>query len=62
MLAKIANENAPIQNEYGALAFFASKLAPTERRINPPLTPLCLNHSLCVNLRPLAQPNKGNRK
>ncbi|WP_232925639.1 hypothetical protein, partial [Pseudomonas veronii] len=31
-------------------------------RINPPLTPFCLNHSLCVNLPPQAQPNKGIRR
>ncbi|AZE82470.1 hypothetical protein C4J98_1041 [Pseudomonas orientalis] len=30
MLAKIANDNAPILDERGVLRFFASKLAPTE--------------------------------
>ena len=30
MLAKIANDNAGLLDKHGALAFFASKLAPTE--------------------------------
>jgi hypothetical protein len=32
VLAKVVNDNAGILNERGALAFFASTLAPTEKR------------------------------
>jgi len=33
LLAKIVNENAPLQVQRGVLKFFASKLAPTGNRV-----------------------------
>ncbi|OPB34475.1 hypothetical protein BFW90_01780 [Pseudomonas fluorescens] len=43
MLAKIVNDDAGLLDKRGALAFFASKLAPIEDRREPSITPITEN-------------------
>jgi hypothetical protein len=58
-LAKIVNDNAGILDKGGALAFFASKLAPTQDRREPPITPITEitraadNRLIALSLHPL---------
>ncbi|HAA41662.1 MAG TPA: hypothetical protein DCE36_16455 [Pseudomonas sp.] len=63
MLAKIVNDNVGILTPRGTLGFFASKLAPTERRViipQPYRAPFSLRRIYCDRRRVAGHSNHSH--